>query len=61
MPLNHTAHKHKRLRTEYLFSASFVCGHVSVQLCSVGKGVATERAAEVVLALLVSVFNVLLQ
>lgn len=38
-----------------------MCGHVSVQLCAVGEGVAAQRAAEVVLALLVSVFNVFLQ
>lgn len=61
MSLNQTSYTHYRIRTEYLFSSSFVRGHVSVKLCSIGKGIAAERAAEVVLALLVSVFNVLLQ
>lgn len=38
-----------------------MCGHVSVQLCAVGESVAAQRTAKVVLALLVSVFNVFLQ
>lgn len=45
----------------YLVSACFVCAHVSVELRAVGESVAAQRAAEVVLALLVSIFYVLLQ
>lgn len=46
---------------KYLVSACFVCAHVSVELRAVSKSVAANRAAEVVLALLVPVLYVLLQ
>lgn len=48
-------------KVEYLVSACFVCAHVSVQLCTVAEGVAAQRAAEVILALLVSILDVFLQ
>lgn len=35
-----------------------MCGHVTDQLRAVGEGVATQRTAVVVLALLVPEFNV---